>query len=83
LGDIQTFFAGPEGPMALMAALAVSSIVGNIVRPITTKLIPPVAFTFVALIAARHFGFSVKEQYYVTLGAFVGLAELLRTPPSR
>jgi hypothetical protein len=66
--EIKNFFAGPYGPIASLIGLAV--IFG---RQEHWRTAAPLGLTYAALTVARHFEFTISEQYALLVGVYFGV----------
>ncbi len=64
------FFNLSNGPLILIAALAIFSLIP--VSPPRLRL-APAALAWAAQIAARHFEFSIYDQYMLVIAVFFGV----------
>jgi len=68
--ELRTVFTGPVGPWICLVGLLVISL---LLQEGERLLYTPPAFAWAALIVARHFDFSVADQYMLIFAVFVGV----------
>jgi len=72
-----------EGPFLLMLVTAICSSLnaGTGWALINNQVRSALAFGFAALVTARHFEFTLAEQYGIVLGVYLGVEYALPPPP--
>jgi hypothetical protein len=68
--ELKDLLAGPGGPWLCLLGLVVLSLVAGEGH---RRLYTPIAFAWAAVIVARHFAFSVLDQYMLILAVYFGL----------
>src|SRR5215467_4850403 len=74
--EIKDVFTGPIGPWICLLALVVISLLWLEGERL---LYTPITFAWAALVVARHFAFTVLDQYMLILAVYFGVYTRCRT----